>query len=289
MKKITKFLMSALCVAAIGSSMAVIGGCKKNKKTITITGSTSVEDLMKDLAGKYEESHDVRINITANGSGVGIKDSIAGRNDIAMSSRALSDDEKNAGLQEKKLCTDGIVLVTSKNCALEQVDNDQIYNLYINGTSFTDNGATISTAVGRDSASGTREAFDEKITNSDGGKSIKEEKKTYKDGVAQLDKTGGVISAIENDANNKTIGYISYGSFIQNTDKLKALNFKAYGASEYVAASQTTIKNGTYKLSRPFMIINNTNNEMSEATKGFYDWLFTSEAQSIISESGYVL
>ena len=78
MKKLTKILMSALCIAAIGSSMAVLGGCGSKKESITVSGSSSVTPIMEKLAAEYEKTHDVRITVNMSSSGAGISDTAIG-------------------------------------------------------------------------------------------------------------------------------------------------------------------------------------------------------------------
>ncbi len=287
--KIKGLLTGALCMAVMGASVGTFAGCSGEK--ISISGSTSVNEIMETLADEYAKTHSgVRININANGSGAGIEDTAAGRNEIGMSSRALKDTESSQGLTGKTLCLDGIVLAVKKDCPVTQVTNDEIYDLYINGTAITQDSNKISVAVGRDSASGTREAFDEKIVGGEGEnrKSIKKAGLSYKD-WSQLSGTGLVIDAIRNDANSKTVGYISMGSYLKNTDTLKALKFKADGETDYVEATVDNIKNGSYKLQRPFVIVTKTNGTLSDTAKEFYDWLWSDEAKAVISAGGYVL
>ncbi len=63
MKKLTKILMSALCITAICGSMAALGGCDSKKESITVSGSSSVTPIMEKLAAEYEKTHDVRITV----------------------------------------------------------------------------------------------------------------------------------------------------------------------------------------------------------------------------------
>lgn len=268
----------------MAGSVAAFGGCKT--ETIEISGSTSVQ--VGKLAGEYEKTHKVRININGNGSGAGIEDTVNNRNDFGMSSRALKDTETSQGLEGKNLCLDGIVLAVGKDCGISRVTNEQIYNLFISGTPITEDTATINAGAGRDSSSGTREAFDEKICSSTGS-SIKSDKKTYNSAITQNSGTGLVIDKIRNDRNNRTVGYISMGSYLENTSTLKALEFQAYGQTDYVQATVENVKNGSYKLQRPFVIVTKKDKEMSGTAKEFYDWLFGDEAKEIISANGYVL
>lgn len=287
MKK-AKILASMLCAAAIVTSAVSFAACGGNggKETVTITGSTSVEEIMRPLAAEYEKSHNVRIVISAQGSGAGISDTKDGRNDFGMSSRKLKEDEPDT-LTGRTLCLDGIALVVSKDCAVTEVTNDEVYNLYISGTAIQD---TVLSAYGRDSSSGTAEAFNEKIYNpAEGGKSIKDEKISYFKDVQRANTTGSLIDAIKQDRNNKTMGYISLGSYLKETESLKALKFKAKDGAEFIEATAEKVKNGSYALQRPFVIVTKKGATLSAAAQGFYDWIFTAEAQTIITANGYVL
>lgn len=285
MKKLTKILMSVFCIMTICSSMLTFfTGCE-NMETIEISGSTSVQEIMTKLAGEYEKTHKVRININGNGSGAGIEDTLNNRNDFGMSSRDLKDEEQK-NLDGKKLCIDGIVLAVGKNCGLMQVTNEQIYSLFMEGTPISENGITVNAGAGREESSGTREAFDEKIFD---GKGENIKGKTYSGVITKNSSTGLVIDKIRNDTYNRTVGYISLGSYIKNTDTLKALKFRAYEQTEYVEASVENVRNGSYKMQRPFVIVTKKGSALSGAAKEFYDWLFGKEAGMIIEANGYIL
>lgn len=286
MKVATKILMGAFCVTAICGSMVTAAGCGGGgKETISITGSTSVEEIMRPLAAEYEKNHNVRIVISAQGSGAGISDTKEGRNDFGMSSRNLKDDESET-LTGRTLCLDGIALVVSKDCAVDAVTNDEVYGLYVSGTAIQ---STLLSAFGRDSSSGTAEAFNEKICNPATGKSIKDEKTPYFKDTQRASTTGSLIDAIKQDRSNKTMGYISLGSYLKEMESLKALQYKARGAAEFVEATTENVQNGSYALQRPFVIVTKKGAELPAAAQGFYDWIFTAEAQTIITANGYVL
>ena len=273
MKKSTKILVSALCAAAVCGSAVAFTGCGGEKTAnIQISGSTSVNEIMETLAGEYEKDNNVRIYINANGSGAGITDTKEGRNEIGMSSRALFEDEISGGLLGKQLCLDGIVLAVGKDCKVTQVTNEQVYNLTMNGTPIDADGATINAVAGREASSGTREAFDENVFD-ENGKSIKT--------CSRAKNT--------NDSFNRTLGYISMGSYLKNTSTLTALKFQARGDSEFVAPSVETVKDGSYKMQRPFVIVTKKDAGLSEAAQAFYDWLWSETAQNIIAERGYVI
>ncbi len=78
--------------------------------------------------------------------------------------------------------------------------------------------------------------------------------------------------------NDAAIGYISLGSL---DDSVKAV--KIDGAE----ASVDNVKNGSYKVARPFNIV--TGQNLSEAAADFVDFIMSEEGQAIIEDNGYVI
>ena len=128
MKKLTKILMSVLCITAICGSMAALGGCGSKKESITVSGSSSVTPIMEKLAAEYEKTHDVRITVNMSSSGAGISDTQRGLNDFGMSSRELKSSE--TGVKGYTLCMDGIALIVNKDCSVTDVSKTDVKALY---------------------------------------------------------------------------------------------------------------------------------------------------------------
>ena len=78
--------------------------------------------------------------------------------------------------------------------------------------------------------------------------------------------------------NKAAIGYISLGSL---DETVKAV--KIDGAE----ASVETVKDGSYKVSRPFNIVTKTEG-VSEAAQNFIDYIMSAEGQEVINEEGYI-
>lgn len=78
--------------------------------------------------------------------------------------------------------------------------------------------------------------------------------------------------------NKAAIGYISLGSL---DETVKAV--KIDGAE----ASVETVKDGSYKVSRPFNIVTKTEG-VSEAAQNFIDYIMSAEGQEVINEGGYI-
>ena len=77
--------------------------------------------------------------------------------------------------------------------------------------------------------------------------------------------------------NEYAIGYISLGSL---NDSVKAV--KIDGAE----ASVDTVKDGSYKISRPFNIV--TKDGLSDVAQDFIDYILSSDGQGVIEKNGYI-
>ena len=84
-----------------------------------------------------------------------------------------------------------------------------------------------------------------------------------------------MMSSVANDAN--AIGYISLGSL---NDTVKAV--KIDGAE----ASVDNVKNGSYKVVRPFNIV--LGKKASDAANDFVNYIMSADGQKIIEDNGYI-
>lgn len=100
--------------------------------TIDIVGSTSVQPLMEVLAEAYGEYNpNVRIDITAPGSGAGITAAIDGSADIGMASRELSEDEMADVLGADAIAIDGIAVIANNDNPVDGLSLDQVQGIYL--------------------------------------------------------------------------------------------------------------------------------------------------------------
>lgn len=100
--------------------------------SISIVGSTSVEPTIQRFSELYRELNpDVRIDITAPGSGAGITSTIDGSADIGMTSREPSPDEAAQLLNTKAIAVDGIVLIVNTKNTIDNINVDQIQEMYL--------------------------------------------------------------------------------------------------------------------------------------------------------------
>lgn len=238
--------------------------------TVSTDGSTSMEKVINSLGESFMAMNkDVKFTYNPTGSGSGIQAVSEGRCDIGLSSRALKDDEKASGLVETVVALDGIAIVVNPENPVSDLDIDTIAKIYTGEiTNWKDVGGNDAEVVliGREAASGTRDGF-ESITGT-------KDKCRYRQ---ELTSTGDVITAVSQ--NPDAIGYASLASI---KDTVKALNVDG------VTPSEATVKDGSYKVQRPFVLVTVDGKALSPAAQAFFDYATSSDAASIIAKAGAV-
>ena len=269
MKKKTQKLLGLVMAAAVAASM--LAGCsRKLSGTVATDGSTSMEKVIGALGEAFMEQNDgVTFTYNPTGSSSGIQAVQEGSCDIGLSSRALKEDEKNSGLTETILALDGIAVIVHPDNPISDLDVDTIARLYTGEvTNWKDVGGNDAPVVliGREAGSGTREGF-ESITDT-------KEKCQYRQ---ELTSTGNVITAVAQ--NPDAIGYASLASL---DDSVRALTVGG------VAPSEETVKDGSYAIQRPFVLVTKTDAKLSEAAQAFFDFATSADAAPLMRKAGAV-
>lgn len=120
--------------------------------------------------------------------------------------------------------------------------------------------------IGREAGSGTRDGF-ESITGTDGECKYRQE----------LTSTGDVITTVA--SNPDAIGYASLASV---KDTVKAISVDG------IVPSEASVKDGTYKVQRPFVLVTKNDTKLSKTAQAFFDFITSKDANEIISKAGAV-
>ena len=126
----------------------------------------------------------------------------------------------------------------------------------------------------REQGSGTRGAFIELFgieQKDENGEKVDHTTET----AEETNSTSVMLTTVQGDPN--AIGYVSLGSL---NDKVKAV--KIDGA----VASVDTVKDGSYKVSRPFNIV--TGENLSDLASDFITYIMSAQGQEVIEEEGYI-
>lgn len=262
--------MLALMVVCLLTA-AILAGCgAKEAATVTTDGSTSMEKVIGALGEAFTAANQ-EINFTYNptGSGSGITAVSEGRCDIGLSSRALKDDEVSQGLIGTTLCLDGIAIIVNPENEVSDLTAEQIAAMYTGQiTNWSEVGGKDAEIVliGREAGSGTRDGF-ESVTGTKDACQYRQE----------LTSTGDVIAAVSQ--NPDAIGYASLASI---GDTVKTL--KVGG----VAPTESSVKDGSYAIQRPFVLVTKEGAELSKAAQAFFDYAMSPEVSEIIAKAGAV-
>lgn len=269
MKK--KIFTSMFVFALISASLLTgCGGKNKEGGTVATDGSTSMEKVIGALGEAFEQKYEgASFTYNPTGSGTGIQAVSEGRCDIGLSSRSLKDEEKEQGLTETVLAYDGIAVIVNPANPVRDLDMEMVAKIYQGEvTNWKDAGGADGEIVliGREAGSGTRDGF-ESVTGTEDTCKYRQE----------LTSTGDVITTVAGNPN--AVGYASLAAV---SDSVKALSVNG------VAPSEETVKDGSYMVQRPFVLVTKTDQKLSETSQEFFDYVTSQDAAEIISKAGVV-
>ncbi len=255
--------------AALVLSAMTFTACGE-KQGVSTDGSTSMSKVIGSLGEAFmEQNSDITFTYNPTGSGTGITAVLEGTCDIGLSSRSLKDEEKQKGLTETVLAYDGIALIVHPDNAVSDLELETVAKIYTGEiTNWKEIGGADGEIVliGREAGSGTRDGF-ESITDT-------EDKCAYRQ---ELTSTGDVITTVAGNPN--AIGYASLASV---EDTVKALSVNG------VAPTEATVKDGSYPIQRPFILVTKKDTALSDSAQKFFDYATSSAAHDIITGAGVV-
>ena len=254
MKKFARILL------VLAMSLCLMSTAAWAEGTVSTDGSTSMEKVIGALGESFMELNPgVTFTYNPTGSGSGITAVQEGRCDIGLSSRSLKDEEKANGLTETVHPDNPVADLSLETIA-------KIYTGEI--TNWKDVGGEDAeiVVIGREAGSGTRDGF-ETITGTTDTCQLRQE----------LTSTGDVITAVSQ--NPAAIGYASLAAV---KDTVKAVTVDG------VAPTEETVKDGTYAVQRPFVLVTKDGVDLSETAQAFFDYATSADAAPIIAAAGAV-
>ncbi|MDI9471796.1 MAG: phosphate ABC transporter substrate-binding protein [Tissierellia bacterium] len=240
---------------------------------IVVVGSTSVSPTIEKLAADFMENVEpgVTIEVQSVGSSAGIKAAGDGTGDIGMASRNIKEEEKALGLDEYILGFDGIAVVTHPSNEVKDLSSEQIQKIFAGEiTNWSEVGGkdVEIIVVSREEGSGTRGAFEELMGL---------DKEVLVTGDAVIAEGNGAVKA-QVASKEDAIGYLSLSYLDETVQQLKV---------DGVEGTPENIKDGSYKVSRPFLLL--TKPEKSEAVEAFFKYFETDNAKKIIEDQHLIL
>ncbi len=267
MKKLFLFVaLLAVFVTAIASAAG---------NPIVIDGSTTVGPVAKTFASYFTKKYGIRVTVSESGSGNGAKSLINGSCTIAAMSRAMKPAEIGAARTKgvnpvaNVVAYDGLAMVVHPSNPVRGLTKAQISSIYRGTiTNWKEVGGPNAriVVIQRESNSGTEESFKELVA----GKGLQIT------GAAETQSSNGSVKSRVS-TTPSALGFLGLG-FVDRSVKVLAVNG--------VLPNVTTVKNGTYTVTRPLYFY--TNGQPSGSLKQFVDLRKTAEGKKMISELGFI-
>lgn len=238
-------------------------------------------------AERYQDTHDgVRISVTGGGSGTGIAALLNDTVDLANASRQIKNEEiekaRVSGLEpvEFVVARDAIAVVVHPDNPVNALSLEQLADIYSGKISnWREVGGEDRPIVrlSRETNSGTHVYFLEvvlRLGDSDN-------KTLFSQDTLLLPSSEGIIHEVRQNPN--AIGYDGLG-YVPHDLKVLAVSAKA--SDVYVSPSIETVNSGTYPIARDLYIY--SAGQPEAFVKAYLDWIFSEEAQQIVSDLGFV-
>ena len=237
---------------------------------VNVSGSTSMESVVLALGEAFKEMYpDVTVNYSGTGSGAGVEAAQTGTSDIGLSSRELKEEETAAGAVANVVAKDGVAVIVNPANGVEDLTVEQIADIFSGKiTNWSElGGEDMEIAVyGREAGSGTRGAFEEIVGVVDACQLTNE-----------YSSTGDLVGNVA--GNENAIGYASLSAVDETVKAVKVAG---------VECTEDTVKDGSYAIQRPFVMVTKEGTTLSAAAQAFLDYAMSAEAAPIIAAAGAV-
>ena len=212
----------------------------------------------------------VRVSAEFVGSSAGIEAVLSGGADIGNSSRSLKESERAEGAVENPVAIDGIVVCVDSSNGINGLTCGQLIDIYMgNIVNWRELGGPDLPVVvmGREAGSGTREVFEGSLGIVD-----------QCDYANELDSAGAVMARVAS-----TPGAIGYVSLDIVDASVKVLSL------EGVKPSEESIRNGSYLLGSPLMMVTRGEVEgQNEIVQAWFAYVYSGEGQAVAEQLGYI-
>lgn len=267
-------------VTIIWVTLILLGCSPASEGTLKVTGSTTVGPLITKAAELFEKGDaGVKITISEGGSGVGIANLLDQTTDLAMSSRAMKESEKER-LRAKGLvyvetiaAYDALAIVVHPSNPIELLSKVQLNAIFKGDIkNFKEVGGPdlMIVPVTRESSSGTFEFFKEAILGSS---------EVAANALSQSS-NGGVEQTVSQTPG--AIGYLGLGFL---SDRVRTVNI-SWKDGQVSVPTMENAQAGVYPLVRPLYLYHTE--QSAEKVKPFLDFLNTEEGAGCALDAGFV-
>jgi phosphate transport system substrate-binding protein len=282
---------------AFGAFAVLVGGCwlwprgERHYTEVRNLGS----DTMLEVAGAWAEAYDaisdhIVVSVSGGGSGTGIAALIAGKIDLANSSRKVKAEElasaraRGQDPVEHHVGYDGIAIYVHRDNPLPSISLRQLRAIFGDGGEVTrwsqlgvdlgDPGLDAIVPVSRQNNSGTYEYFREAVLGGATGR--------FKPECMNLNGSKDVVDFC---AHAKTA--IGYSGLAYATPEVRVVPVSKTDddGAKAVAPSNASIIDRSYPIARPLFMY--SNGEPRGATREYLDWILSDAGQRVLLAHGY--
>jgi len=241
--------------------LCVLTACGR-ERPLSIVGSSCMGEALRALARSSPQEAEVQLG----GTQLGLAALKEGRADLAACSRALT--PADGDLEAAVLALDAIAVVVHPDNPLKSIEPEVLRAVYegeITDWSTLGSAAGAIVVVGRESASGTRMAFEAAlgIVSPHHGQELGEDG-IVRTAVAACPRAIGYLSAAKADA---SVRMLSIGG---------------------VSVTAESVKSGAYPLVRPFLLVSRPG-AVSPAARRFLAYAAGAQGREILSDCGLFL
>jgi len=259
-------------------AMSFLQQCeKKEKRTIRVYGSTTIEPFMKKAVKEFGKAEHIDFSIDAMGSKSGIDSLIDGKCDIAMSSMEILPEQstlatkKGVSIKPFLLAYDIIVPIVHPSNIVSDITFDNLKNVFeekIRRWSALGGADTIIDIVDRTDASGTHEVWHHYV-----------EPFHAKGDISTFRQTSSSVLAYVSEHQN-AIGYVSNAFMNPEVKPLKV---------DGVAVIENDAMVTQYHLKRPlYLYVNEEKFDVDRDVRNFVIFMIINErGRKLIRESGF--
>ena len=238
--------------------------------TVSTDGSTSMADVMAVLQEAFKEQYPgVTVNYSGTGSGAGVEAALSGACDIGLTSRELRPEEAAQGAAAHLIALDAVAVVVNPCRPLEDLSLERLAGIFTGRITTWDQlgcGEGPIAVYGREAGSGTRTAFEDLAGVAD--------RCAYTNIYGS---TGDVVGSVASNPN--AIGYTSLSAVDGTVAALKI------GGA---VCTEDTVRDGTYPIQRPFLLVTREGAELSGEAQAFLDFALSEAAAPYITKAGAV-
>ncbi|OPY51898.1 MAG: PBP superfamily domain protein [Methanosaeta sp. PtaU1.Bin112] len=270
-------LIRKIIVIMLVAWLAIVIDCPASAKDVTVSGSSTVMPLAEVAAEEFNaQQNDFVVTISAGGTGAGILGIAERKNDIAMASREITEDEKKRfgdSFEEFLVGLDGISLAVSDEiykAGVKGLSRAQAKDIYSgNITNWKELGGPDADVyvISREEGSGTRDSFNEIVLGS------RDAETPGVDTVA----FGGAEVKTAIAGSDKAIGYLGFNYLGGGVEGI---------AFNGIMPTYENIKLDLYELHRHLYFY--TFGKPTSGAMAFIDFVRGPEGQRIAAEEGFV-